>query len=199
MNIQNILYSLIVITSTTNLYTSENIERPHQLSEEQWQRLIDRSKPRDKTKTPTSPDIIEHGGSDIKVGRNFYFKRIYFGTLDSGEPHYNQIWEHMFDPYFNNVRLVIFKKASFLSYLLSYIPGLNINADDSFEAIGTYGNKIARSQLLYTIAKNGGLWCPNQDNPEEGFFIGGTRDKCMCDMFKEFEQQPASQSTKFKK
>jgi len=199
MNTKNILYALITIASTTNLYTLENIELPRQLSEKQQQRLIDKSKPRDTTKTPTSPDIIEHDGNELKGGRKFHRKRIYFGTLDSGEHHYATIYEHSQNPNFNNIRLVILKKASFFSSLLSYVPFLNISADDYFEVIGTYGDKIARSQLIYNIAKNGGLWCPNQENPIESFFIGGTREKCMCDLFKEFEQQPAPESTKFKK
>jgi len=208
MNIKTIFYVLIAIASTVNIYSSQtNGQSPHRpLSAEEWRRLeqdfMDRSKPRDKTKTPTSSDVIEHDGGNMKFGgSNFYRKRIYFGTLESGEPHYARIWEHERNPDFNKVPLIVRKKASIISRLLSYISFLNINTDDYFEFVGTFGDEAARRQLINSIPVNGGLWCPDPKDPTKGFFVGGTREMGACDKlrddFKKLEQQVESQQKEF--
>ena len=181
---------LITITTAHTLYTTETSEplmtseRFH-LNDFERQCFINRNNPKDKTKTPASPDIIEHGGNALKGGRNFYRKRIYFGNDESGNPCYQTIWVHAHNnPAFNNVKLVIFHKASMLK----------LRSKDSFEIIGTYADKTTREQLIKSIAANGGVWCP-----EQNALIGNTRDTCIGDKFTEFIQKPTSQSKKIKK
>lgn len=182
------LYISIVTASIANTLcptgeVNESFQR--QLRNMEIQHLINRSNPRDKAKTPTSPDIIEHGGNMLKGGRNFYRKRIYFGNDKLGNPCYQSIREHeQNNPDFNNIKLVIFHEASMLK----------LRSEDSFEIIGTYSDEAALKKLLKSIAANGGVWCP-----EQNALIGNTRDTCMCDRFAEFTQRPAVQSKKFKK
>ncbi len=198
MNIKSIFYLLMVIVSAVNLYSSQTNRQSSQsqlsLEELRLQWLLDRGKPRDKNKIPTSPDIIEHGGNMLKGGQNFYRKRIYFGTLPSGESHYARISDHLENPQFKGVQVIIQKKVSYFTLFLSYVLYLNVNTDDYFEHVGTIGDEIVQRKLIRSISRNGGVWCPGLG------FVGGTREKGVCELtdeFKELERQVESQQKAF--
>jgi hypothetical protein len=147
--------------------------------------------PSDSTKTPTSPDIIEHQPNIKGPDRSFHRKRIYFGTDKEGNPCYRSLYEHeKNNPEFSNVNLVLFHEAAW--YKLRF--------QDSFEEIGIYGDKEVRNRLRSAIAANGGVWCP-----ELNTIIGGSREigktpgeQCICERFTEFLNQP-EQPSKFSK
>lgn len=134
---------------------------------------------RDKTKTPTSPDVIEHSPR-LFGGRNFLRKCIYFGKNENGKPCYQRIWQHESNPEFSNVKLIIYRKANWFR-------------SERFEYIGTYGNESARNKLICSIGSwlgswfregKGGLWCP-----EQNVFIGGTKHKNVCKKYARYIKQ----------
>ena len=137
--------------------------------------------PWDVNKTPTTPDTIYHYVNPASA-RNFYRKRIFFGTDQSGKPCYKRIREHAKDnPEFGNVGLVIFHQEAWHKLRFS----------DSFEMVGTYADESARNKLIDSMSGfwiltqgKGGVWCP-----EQNVFIGGTRDKNICDRFAEYLKQ----------
>lgn len=197
MNIKTMFYVLIVVANAVNLYSSQsNRQSPQrQLTPEELERLFDRSRPRDKNKTPTSPDIIEHDGGifgGILGGQNFYRKRIYYS--DKNEPRYARIYEHMKNPKFNDVKIIIRQKVSYFTLFLSYIPFLDVNTNDYFEYVGNFWDEGAQRKLIKSIIRNGGVWCPDFG------FVGGTRETGVCDMrdeFKKLEQEAALQQKVF--
>jgi hypothetical protein len=136
--------------------------------------------PSDKTKTPTSPDVIENTPTMtyvMKGGKRFDNKRIYF------DGHYNRIRWHSNNPQFKNVELVIYHKANWFR-------------SESFEYIGTFDNEFARKKLIRSMGSwfgngNGGLWCP-----EQNIFIGGTRDMNMCEKYAQSISKNTSKSKK---
>jgi len=131
-------------------------------------------RPSDETKTPTSPDIIEHTPTLtylVRGGQRFHNKRIYFPGV--GYERIRHLWSY---PEFRKVKLIIYHKANWFR-------------SESFEYIGTFGNESARKKLRRSIGNwfgksNGCLWCP-----EQNVFIGGTRDKNMCKKYAEYIQQ----------
>ena len=95
---------------------------------------------------------------------------IYFGKTSEGYHYCAPIEKHEKNPDFGKVTLAIFQGHS-----LFFHP---------FKIIGTYSDKNKRQQLKNRITQDGGLWCP-----EQNAFVGGTRDKSMCNAFAEFEKE----------
>ncbi len=182
MAIKNILCALTatILFSTYSTSALDTSERST-LTEEWVLELLERNsnQPQNPEKTPTTPDIIEHQPNMFK-GRQRIFgrKRIYFGTDQSGNPCYATIWQHAKDnPAFGDVRLVIFQGNSKLAKFVN-----------EFRVIGTYADETKHHQLKNSIAKHGGVWCP-----EQNAIIAGTRDKNICTIFTEFEKEIANQ------
>lgn len=101
---------------------------------------------------------------------------IYFGKTAEGHPYCASIENHENNPDFDKVKLAIYQGNS-----IFFNP---------FRIIGTYSDKNKRQQLKDRITQGGGLWCPEQNT-----FIGGTRDKSMCNAFAAFEKNMQKPST----
>jgi hypothetical protein len=156
--------------------------------------------PSDKTKTPTSPDIIEHEWNFLIGGHFFEDKRIYFGVDESGKPCYLRIRQHTANnPEFGKVKAVIYHEPGKFS-------------EETFENVGPVVQNGRFNRRLensigagwFSSESKGGLWCPAQN-----VFIGGTRDtgkptsdgtpiRNMCQEYEQSLQRPQPVS-KFKK
>src|SRR5438105_4714031 len=101
MNIKN---AILVIAITTifgnNIINTQELPEPHNAEQErqtaqeeinrilsEQQRRIIQGLPRDPTKTPTSPDVIDDN-------RQLERKGIYYGKDSFGKPCYRRIWQH---------------------------------------------------------------------------------------------------------
>lgn len=173
-----------VVTFTANCTGVSAIERNEQLLQGFLARHLD--EPRDKTKTPTTPDIIEHQPNIKGPDRRFERKRIYFGKDQNNKPCYLPIWQHaQNNPDFANVRLFILENPKFKSPRANHY---------NFTYLGTYAEKDQLPQLRKSISRAGGLWCP-----EQKAFLGGTRDGSLCEKLEMFELYAQQAKNKFTK
>ena len=156
--------------------------------------------PGDETKTPTSPDIVEHQRHFIVGGHLFPDKRIYFGVDESGNPCYLRIRQHAANnPEFAKVQAVIYHEAGKFSGETFENVGPVVQPD------GRFNRRLVNSIGAGWFSEGkGGVWCPAQN-----VFIGGTRGtgrpnfdgiptRNMCDEYQQFLQRPQPVS-KFKK
>ncbi len=209
MNIQRLLLTIAIATNFGN--TSILAEQSQNNNNEQQDHIQERNDtqdqfneiyrdhlrrrlegfPSDPNKTPTDPDIIEHY-RDLVFGQNFYRKRIFFGTDESGKPCYKRIMEHeQNNPKFGDVDLVIFHKAAWHKLRFS----------DSFEVAGIYVDEDARHKTIQSMAGSwlfgkgeGGVW-----DPQRNTIFGGTRDKEIGKKFDEYMERQKANQSKFNK
>ena len=155
--------------------------------------------PGNETKTPTSPDIIEHESHFLVGGHLFEDKRIYFGVDESGKPCYQRIRQHAANnPEFGKIKAVIYHKSGKFGETFENVGPVMQN--------GRFNRRLVNSigAGLFSSESKGGLWCP-----EQNVFIGGTRGtggqtfdgaltRNMCQEYEQFLQRPQPVS-KFKK
>jgi hypothetical protein len=127
---------------------------------------------------PTDPDTFYHeylsDGRTLK-NNNFFFKSIFFGKDETGKDCYRQIMNHMENPAFGKVKLIIFNKAAWYNPL----------SKDSLETLGTYADINIPYRFLEKASKSKGgiVWCPLKN----AFVAGITNTKiCGEDLEKDF-------------
>lgn len=120
---------------------------------------------------PTDPDAFYHEyfykGLDAE-NYNFFFKPIFFGKDADGKDCYRRIIDHMENPEFGKVKLIVLNKNT------GYTP----LSKESLETLGTYSDINIPHRFLKKASKSQGgvVWCPLKNA-----FVAGIGNTKICD------------------